>query len=147
MKTREYDEQCKLIQWTNAQRGCHKLPDIDSIFAIPNGSKLAGGVSSGVKRKKEGVKKGAPDLFLPVPCGTYHGLFIEMKAPEIRYNITNKIRSRKGTASTEQKEWLVKLAARGYMCAICYGAKEAIQTIEEYYQSDMEMPWVRNENG
>lgn len=29
----------------------------------------------------EGMEKGFPDTFLPIPRGGYHGLWIELKAP------------------------------------------------------------------
>ena len=43
--------------------------------------------------KKEGVKRGVPDICLPVSRGKYHGLYIEMKAG-------------KNKPSKEQKEWI-----------------------------------------
>ena len=63
---------------------------------------------------------GVPDLFLPVPMGGYHGLFIEMK-------------SEKGRFSTNQTWFLSKVELLGYKIAVCYSANEAIKTIENYY--------------
>ena len=63
---------------------------------------------------------GVPDLFLPVPIGAYHGLFIEMK-------------SDKGRLSENQQWFLNKVELLGYKIAVCYSANEAIKTIENYY--------------
>lgn len=60
-----------------------------------------------------------PDVFLPVPHGKFHGLFIEMKAP-------------KGKTSKYQEEWLSELAAKGYDTAVCVGFDEARKKIMEY---------------
>lgn len=75
MKQYEADQQRKLFQWTTFIRT--KYPEIDLMFHIPNGgsrNKL-----EAANLKKQGVKAGVPDLFLPVGRGSYHGLFIELK--------------------------------------------------------------------
>ena len=48
------------------------------LFAIPNGGKR--NAREAKRMQLEGVVAGVADLFLAVPCGKYHGLFIEMKA-------------------------------------------------------------------
>lgn len=66
-----------------------------------------------------GLAKGFPDLFFPLPRGRYHGLFIEMKV-------------KGGKLSPYQKKWLDYLRDAGYGTAVCFSAKEAIETIERY---------------
>lgn len=90
-----------------------KLP----IFHIPNGGSRNKAEAAHLKR--QGVKPGVPDLFLPVAAGGRHGLFIEMKA-------------KGGRLRDAQREWLALLAANGYEAVCCFGAESAIQTIEEY---------------
>ncbi len=87
------------------------------VVHIPNEGKRS--VSYAAILKSMGLRSGFPDLFVPRARGGYHGLFIEMKYGK---NKTTK----------EQKEWLERLSAEGYACAVCYGAAEAIKTIESY---------------
>lgn len=69
--------------------------------------------------KRMGVKAGVPDLFLPVPRGGCHGLFIELKAPY-------------GRLSDYQRGWLESLKASGYAVSVCYGYDEARRDILQY---------------
>lgn len=69
--------------------------------------------------KKQGVKKGVPDLCLPVPRGVYHGLYIEMKA-------------KKNKPTQEQESWLKALDEQGYKTAVCWGWEAASRVITEY---------------
>lgn len=87
------------------------------IVHIPNEGKRS--LSYAARMKRMGLRSGFPDLLVPLARGGYHGLFIEMKYGK---NKTTK----------EQKEWLERLSAEGYACAVCYNAPEAIKTIESY---------------
>jgi hypothetical protein len=87
------------------------------MFAIPNGGLR--NVITAVNLKQEGVKSGVPDLFLPCPTNTAHGLFVEMK-------------SQKGRLSPNQKEWLKSLSANGYQCSVCYSFTDAKEVIINY---------------
>ena len=87
------------------------------IVHIPNEGKRS--LSYAARMKRMGLRSGFPDLLVPLARGGYHGLFIEMKYGK---NKTTK----------EQKEWLERLSAEGYACAVCYNAAEAIKTIENY---------------
>jgi hypothetical protein len=69
-----------------------------------------------------GVKAGVSDLFLPVPRGGFHGLWIEMK------------RVSGGRASKEQREWLGDMIRQGYAAQICYGWKEASEALKKYLE-------------
>lgn len=86
------------------------------IYANVNGQYRPG------QRMEPGLKKGVPDLFLPVPSGMYHGLYIELKWQE------NK-------PKREQIEWLRRLRRRGYKCVVIWDeVKEVIKAIEEYLE-------------
>lgn len=88
------------------------------IFAIPNGgsrNKL-----EAVKLKREGVKAGVPDLFVPVARRGFHGLFIEMK-----YG--------KNKTTAKQDEWLNDLNREGYLAKVCHGYREAVELLEYYF--------------
>jgi hypothetical protein len=55
-----------------------KNPTLKYIFAIPNGSKRSIGVAK--KLKAEGVKRGVPDVAVPISSQPYAGMFIEFKS-------------------------------------------------------------------
>ena len=108
----EHLEQVTLISW---YRRTFKN---ELLIAIPNGGKRH--IKTAVAMKQEGVSKGFPDLFLPVPSSKYHGLFIELK------------RQKGGTVSKEQKSWLEYLNSVGYQATVCKGFLEAKEVIECY---------------
>ena len=112
----EHAEQCAVIEWCNL----HAIAK--HIFAIPNGSHKS--PAAAAKFKREGLRSGIPDLFLPVPTATkdryYAGLFLELK------------RTKGSVTSKEQVAWIDFLRVSGYACYICRGADEAIATIKEY---------------
>lgn len=119
MSRTEYQEQRIVVKWCEVMSFRYK--GLDTIFHIPNEAKRS--VQTAAMLKATGMKAGVPDLFLPVAIGNYHGLFIEMK-------------SEKGKPSKLQTEWLHKLSEQGYKTAICYGADEAVKTIERYYKGE-----------
>jgi hypothetical protein len=106
-----------------ARLGERKRPELRLLFAIPNAGAGAQSGQAG-KMKAEGVKRGVPDLHLPVARNGYHGLFIEMK-----YG--------KGTPSPEQKEWIADLREEGYRVVPGWrGGKDAFispETCKEWY--------------
>ena len=111
-------EQEALFQWARVMES--REPRLRMLNASLNGVRLA--THQAVMAKKSGMRKGFPDVFLPVPASGYHGLFIEMKR-------------RNGTAccvSPEQRTWLTDLAAQGYRAVVCFGWEQAAQTIENY---------------
>jgi len=108
----EHLEQVTLIAW---YRRTYKN---ELLVAIPNGGKRH--IKTALAMKQEGVSKGFPDLFLPVPNSKFHGLFIEMK------------RQKGGMLSKEQKEWIDYLNSAGYQAVVCKGFLEAKEVIECY---------------
>lgn len=115
MKRTEHQEQCTVFQWARLMAGKH--PELDMLFAIPNGG--ARHVVVGRKLKAEGVRAGVPDICLPVPRDPYNGLFIELKTES-------------GRATSLQTEWLDKLRQNGFCATVCRGADDAIGMIRAY---------------
>lgn len=68
---RESDEQIRIFDYAQYN---HKLR---WLFAIPNGGSRD--IREAVRLKRQGVKAGVSDMFLPIPNSMYHGLFIELK--------------------------------------------------------------------
>lgn len=77
-----------------------------------------------------GTKAGFPDLFVFVPKGGYHGLFIELKTPKGK-TADGKTR-RAGEVSDNQEMMIELLSSQGYKAVVCYGYDEAVQAIKEY---------------
>ncbi len=111
----EHDEQAALFHWA-ALNETH-IPELALLFAIPNGG-LRNKATAG-KLKSEGVKRGVPDVCLPVAYDGFHGLFIEMK-----YG--------KNTTTDDQNTWLMRLWNQGYQATVCHSFEEAKTVILEY---------------
>lgn len=109
-------EQEHVFLWASMEERAY--PELAMLYAIPNGGKRA--IKTAVALKKQGVKRGVPDMCLPVSRGGYHGLYIELK------------RQKGGTVSDEQREWIAALNSQGYKAIICHGAEEAIEQIRGY---------------
>lgn len=99
-----------------------KLP----AFAIPNGTYIKTPASR-AKAKREGLKAGVPDLFLPVAASGFHGLFIEMK----------RANGAKSDVSKAQREWIALLNRNGYYAAVAFGHADAIEGIEKYIAGEL----------
>lgn len=107
----ETDEQKQLIQYARTK------PWGQFLFHIPNES--VGGMGWTVRNRQMGMRKGVPDLMLPIPMHGYHGLFIEMKA-------------KGGRTSKEQDNWIKALQTFGYKAVVCVGWESARDELEEY---------------
>jgi hypothetical protein len=117
MKSIEHAEQVLLMQWWALSHQQFGIPE-QLLFAIPNGGER--NIIVAARMKKEGVRAGVPDLFLAVPRGEFHGLFIEMKKPK------------GGRVSKNQSSMMKLLAAQGYASKVCCGWVEARVEIERY---------------
>ena len=115
----EHEEQVALMRLVEMHKG--RWQELGMLYAVPNGSER--NVIVGRKLKAEGVKKGVPDLCLPVPRGGFHGLYIEMK------------RQKKSQISPEQIAWLKALQEQGYRAEMCLGAAAAWEVIQEYMRA------------
>lgn len=111
----EAQEQRWLFQWAGYHE--QKFSELRLLHHVPNGGKRDKKTAASLKR--QGVKAGVPDLVLPSSHGGYFGLYIELKAGK---NKTTDI----------QNEWIELLKEQGYFVSVCYGWKEAADTIENY---------------
>lgn len=114
----EHEEQRMLMQWWALYSKSKGLSEC-LLFAIPNGGFRH--ISVAMKLKQEGVRAGVPDLFLALPRGNYHGLFIEMK------------KAKGGRVSDSQNAVMTSLVRQGYACAVCHGWTAARLQIERYF--------------
>lgn len=123
------------------------FPDVVA-FHVPNSSKKK--PFDLFKHSIMGILKGICDFIILHPkyktifendkskkILVYHGLAIELKAPEHNVIIKKgknegKIRKAIGKLSPEQKEIIEKLNKVRYKAVCCFGSDEAIKVIKEY---------------
>jgi len=119
----EYQEQTALFVWASieARRDARLCLLNSSQNGLPAASRAAA-----ARAKKAGMKRGFPDLFLPVATGPYHGLMIELK----------RVGGTPCDVSPEQSWWLEQLTAQGYRAVVAYGWQAAAEQIHAYLQRD-----------
>lgn len=110
-------EQARVIVWSHKAAVRALAPDLRWLHHSPNGGKRD--AFTGAQMRALGVKRGFPDLILPVRVtdangvgGICPGLIIEMK-------------SAIGKLSPEQKEWKEHFEAQGWTFAVARSAQEA----------------------
>jgi hypothetical protein len=121
-KVSEHSEQVAVIDWCFDNIG--KYPELDLIFAIPNGAMLGGGRVGAIRAnylKAEGMRPGVADLMLPVPRGKYHGAFFELKT------LTGKL-------SENQEQFICRVEEQGYFAPVCWSADDTIDNLQWYLE-------------
>jgi hypothetical protein len=104
----EHEEQRELVRWFR-----QTWPGV-RIFAIPNGG--ARSPATAGRLKAEGVSSGVPDLFIPA-----WGLWVEMK------------RTKGGSLSAEQKDWIAYLESVRFCCIVGKGADDAKGKLQAFF--------------
>lgn len=92
------------------------------LYHVPNGGSR--NPIEGRNLKMQGVRRGVPDICLPVPRGGFHGLYIELK------------RRKGGVVSEEQAVWIDRLNRVGYRAVVCHGWDAAREEIEAYLRAE-----------
>lgn len=110
--TPETVEQIKLFDWIRKQ------PHIEP-FAIHIANERSCSIAQGKILKRMGVKAGVSDIFVAIPVGNYHGLWIELKAG-------------KNKATELQQQFLANMTRQGYLSACVVGYEAAREVIETY---------------
>lgn len=111
----EHEEQREVVRWfRQTYKGVR-------IFAIPNGG--ARSPATAGRLKAEGVSSGVPDLCIPA-----WKLWVEMK------------RTKGGTVSAEQKDWIKYLEDVGYCAKVCKGAEDAKVQIQAFFNEGKFIP-------
>jgi hypothetical protein len=121
----EFQHQSRLIRWADEMAASGLRPELEMLFAIPNGMWTTPAQAG--KAKATGLRSGVPDLCLPIPRGGYVALWIEMK-------------SERGRLSVEQDQWHKRLVANGSLVAICFSHHQAAQTLVEYLDGQFVRP-------
>ena len=113
----EAQHQTMVLKWTQQPSIRAKWPELSLMFHVPNERHCT--PQQGKTLQRMGVKRGVPDLCLPVPKGRYNGLFIEMKTEA-------------GKTTDDQEWWGGRLLAQGYMWEVCHGWESAVRVLEWY---------------
>ena len=138
----EFVQQCNVVEFCFHMAS--KYPDLELINASMNGSYIPGSAPRVEKKwinfkniksyvienfrwklinmlKASGcLRKGFPDLNLPVPRGIWHGLYIELK------------KKSSGRLSGDQIWWINQLTEQGYYACTCRGEEAAKRLLIEY---------------
>lgn len=112
----EAQEQRDLFRWAAYESGMY--PELCLMYHIPNEGKRS--TTTGARMRLEGMKKGVPDICLPVARGGFHALYIEMK------------RTKGGRVSEDQQLWLARLSRAGNKAVVCKGWEAAKNEIIAY---------------
>lgn len=107
----ERQHQQAVMKWARQPSIRERWPELALLHHIKN--ETTGGAAEVAADKAMGVKKGVPDLCLPVTRGGFHGLYIEMKTPS-------------GRASDAQRWWMMELTKQGYRAVVCHGYDAAV---------------------
>ena len=120
MNREETENQIALFEWAKLNKG--RFPEIEAMYHIPNEGKRS--QRFGAELKSMGLRKGFPDVCLPVPRRESGALYIELKAPS-------------GTISKEQMEWIRLLNDLRNSACVCYGWETAAKVITDYLQGKL----------
>lgn len=112
----ESEEQAAVIDWAALMEP--RFPCLKLLHASQAGARVSW--KQATRLKREGMRQGLPDLFLPVARAGCHGLWIEMK------------RRKRGRVSLAQLWWHHRLRTEGYRVDVCRGADEAIALLFDY---------------
>lgn len=115
----EAQEQVAFFQWAAIASRQHK--ELAGMHAIPNGGSRD--VREAVHMKRQGVRAGVADIFLPCARGGHHGLYVEMK------------RRDGGVRSKPQEEFAAIVTSEGYKHVFAAGCAEAIAAVTAYLES------------
>jgi hypothetical protein len=117
----EHQEQCTFFDYIEVK--AQQYPELKLAFAIPNGSLRHKQV--GRKLKREGVRAGVPDIFIPaareINGKWFYGCFIEMKSC-----------NPKSRLSPVQKEMIENLQNYGYRCIVGRGWVDAWLQLRDF---------------
>lgn len=107
-----------LIKWIDLVVLPNGLRPGQFFYHVANGGARSA-VEAGIL-KGQGVRAGWPDYGLDLPAGPYHGLRLELKAPNGR------------KPPPEQLEILGRLESVGFKCVVAWGFDEAMRYVSEY---------------
>jgi hypothetical protein len=94
-------------------------PAVEMTFAVPNQAVALLRKTKRVWFSAEGVKAGAPDIYVDFPVHPFHGLRMEMKRPGER-------------PTPAQLAWHARLRQQGFFVVVCFSAQQAFRAWLDY---------------
>ena len=117
-----------------AETAVRSFPELKWMHHIPNGGMRGNDPRTraiqGAAMKRQGVKSGVADIFLPAARSGYCGLYIELKRPDLK----PVKKTSRGGVSDEQAEFGEHVKKQGFRWVVSYGSEEAIIEILNYLQ-------------
>lgn len=119
----------------NVKLNSTPVPELRLLYAVHNqghGDKIRGAMA-----RAEGVKKGVPDVVLPVTRRIpilFAGLYIELKRPGKPKKVA------KGRTSQVQVDWIDELIKQGHYATVAVGWVEAANIISWYMGASCRVP-------
>jgi len=120
----EHEHQRQLFSWADDAITRLALPDVEWLYAIPNGGHRHKATAG--KMKAEGVRAGYPDIGLDVARSGFNGFRGELKAPGAP------------GANENQRRWHAWLKRQGYCVVVCHGWEAMRDEIIGYLTMDKE---------
>jgi len=109
----------------------------DYTFAIPNGIWIPGDLQTRIRiimnMRRQGMKKGIPDVTIALPLHNYCGAFIELKRDPKQVQPSN--------IAPEQRDWLTRLREVGYLVEMAVGLSNACAAVGRYMQGQAPEPF------
>jgi len=136
---RESDIQAQFFRWLDTVMapgvpGC-KLGHF--CFAVPNGIWIPGDIQTRIRvimsMRRQGMKKGIPDIIIALPLHGRPGACIELKR--------DKSQTAPGKIHDEQKGWLTRLRNVGYFVEMTVGFGETVAAVGRYLRGEAELPF------
>jgi hypothetical protein len=121
-----------VIRWADDPETRARFPDLAYLFHPANGG--ARDAATAGKLKAMGVRRGVPDLLLPVPRSPYVGCAIELKVwkgSHLPADPSDPTKHRTH-ASDNQLAWLSHLTNAGWSASVEWGSDAAIAALTRY---------------
>ena len=118
MKRKESELQISCVNWFRYQYPQYKM----LLFSIPNGGLR--NIKTAVTLKREGVISGVPDLFLSLPRGEWHGMYLELK-------------SGSNDLTANQDMFFILARKQGYKCEVIRTLDQFIREVTFYLNANL----------
>ena len=118
MKKKESELQISCVNWFRYQYPQYKM----LLFSIPNGGLR--NIKTAVTLKREGVISGVPDLFLSLPRGEWHGMYLELK-------------SGSNDLTANQDMFFILAKKQGYKCEVIRTLDQFIREVTYYLNANL----------
>ena len=118
----EAQHQAALFKWSKQPEIRKLYPELALMYHIPNEGNRTG--KNGAILRSSGMKRGVPDICLPVTRRGHGALYVEMKVPG-------------KDAEPHQQWWIDRLTRAGNCACVCHGWESAVEVIFWYLGTEI----------